>query len=76
VTRYGYQVTLIAIGVLYWIWPEDLIPDDLWYGKIDDAVFLTILAFLAGRVTKRTPGLRELPGVVKRAFARRLRMAS
>ena len=58
------------------IWPEDLIPDDLWYGKIDDAVFLTILAFLAGRVTKRTPGLRELPGVVKRAFARRLRMAS
>jgi len=76
VTRYGYQVTLIAIGVLYWIWPEDLIPDDLWYGKIDDAVFLTILAFLAWRVTKRTPGLRELPGVVKRAFARRLRMAS
>lgn len=75
VTRWGYQVTLIAAGLLYWVWPEDLIPDDRWYGQIDDAIFLAVLAFLAGRVTKRTPGVRDLPGVVSRAFARRLKAA-
>lgn len=75
-SRYGYQVTLIAVGVLYWIWPDDLIPDNLWYGHVDDAAFLTILAFLAGRVTKRTPGLRDLPGVLSRAVGRRLRLGA
>lgn len=70
--RSGYQITLIAVGLLYWIWPEDLIPDDKWYGHIDDAAFLTVLAFLAGRVSKRTPGLRDLPAYLKRALGRRL----
>ena len=67
---------MIAVGVLYWIWPDDLIPDNLWYGHVDDAAFLTILAFLAGRVTKRTPGLRDLPGVLSRAVGRRLRLGA
>jgi hypothetical protein len=75
-SRYGYQITLIAVGILYWIWPDDLIPDDNWYGKVDDAAFLTILAFLAGRVTKRTPGLRDLPNVVFRGVRRTLRLKS
>jgi len=73
VRRYGYQITLISVGLLYWVWPEDLIPDDRWYGHIDDAVFLTVLAFLAGRVTRRTPGLRDLPAYIGRAVRRRLR---
>jgi hypothetical protein len=71
--RYGYQVTLIAVGFLYWIWPEDILPDDKWYGRIDDAVFLTILAFLAGRVGRRTPRLRNLPSFVARGLSRKLR---
>jgi hypothetical protein len=70
--RHGYQITLIAVGWLYWIWPEDLIPDDKWYGHIDDAVFLTVLAFLAGRVSKRTPGLRDLPNYLARVIRRKL----
>jgi hypothetical protein len=70
--RYGYQVALITIGLLYWVWPNDLIPDNLWYGQVDDVVFLTFLAFLAGRVSKRTPALRELPGYLwRRLFGRR-----
>jgi hypothetical protein len=72
--RYGYQITLIAVGLFYWVWPEDLIPDDKWYGHIDDAFFLTILAFLAGRVSKRTPGLRDLPNYISRVVRRRFRL--
>lgn len=75
-SRYGYQVTLIAVGILYWIWPNDLLPDDKWYGEIDDATFLTILAFVAGRVTKRTPGLRDLPNFIFRGVRRTLRLKS
>jgi hypothetical protein len=74
--RSGYQVTLILVGMLYWFWPEDLVPDDKWYGHIDDAVFLTLLAFLAGRVTKRTPGLRDLPSYLARAVRLKLRVNS
>jgi hypothetical protein len=72
VRRYGYQITLIAVGGLYWIWPDDLIPDDKWYGRVDDAAFLTLLAFLAGRVSKRTPGLRDLPKYLARVIRRKL----
>ena len=72
--RYGYQITLIAVGLLYWVWPHDLIPDDKWYGHVDDAVFLNLLAFLAGRITKRTPGLRDLPKYLARIVRLRLRV--
>ena len=74
--RSGYQITLILVGMLYWFWPGDLIPDDKWYGHIDDAVFLTLLAFLAGRVTKRTPGLRDLPHYLARIVRLKLRANS
>ena len=71
--RNGYQITLLAVGVLYWIWPEDLIPDDQPLGRFDDAALLIIVAFLAGRVSKRTPALADLPGYLARAFRRRFR---
>ena len=74
VRRHGYQIALIAVGLLYWIWPDDLIPDDRWYGRVDDVVFLILVAFLAGRITKRTPGLRDLPGYVSRAVRRWFRL--
>lgn len=74
VRRHGYQITLISIGILYWLWPEDLIPDYRWYGRIDDALLLTVAAFVAGRVTKRTPALRDLPKTLFRSLGRRLRL--
>lgn len=73
--HYGYQITLIAVGFLYWIWPEDIVPDGKWFGRIDDAVFLTVLAFLAGRVGKRTPRLRNLPDFIARGLGRKLRFS-
>ena len=76
VRRHGYQITLIAFGVLYWVWPNDLIPDDEPFGRVDDATFLIILSFLAGRVSKRTPALRDLPKYLSRFVARRPRLTS
>ena len=73
--RNGYQITLIALALFYWVWPTDLFPDDARFGRVDDAVFLTVLAFLAGRVSKRTPALRDLPGYLSRVVSRRLRLA-
>ena len=73
--HYGYQITLIAVGFLYCIWPEDIVPDGKWFGRIDDAVFLTLLAFLAGRVGKRTPRLRNLPDFIARGLYRKLRFS-
>jgi uncharacterized membrane protein YkvA (DUF1232 family) len=74
--RHGYQITLIAFGILYWLWPNDLIPDDEPLGRIDDASFLIILSFLAGRVSKRTPALRDLPKYLWRFAGRRLRFTA
>lgn len=73
VRRYGYQITLIALGVLYWVWPDDLIPDNTLFGRYDDVICLIVLSFLSGRVSKRTPGLRDLPRFVARLFGRWLR---
>ena len=71
--RYRRQVTLIGLGVLDSPLPDDLIPDNLWRGRIDDAIFLAVLAFLGGRVDKRTPALRDLLGCLRRLVVRRLR---
>jgi hypothetical protein len=76
VRRHGYQITLIAAGILYWLWPNDLIPDDEPFGRVDDASFLIILSFLAGRVSKRTPGLRDLPKYLLRFVGRRPRFTA
>jgi uncharacterized membrane protein YkvA (DUF1232 family) len=52
---------LLVLGVLYWIWPNDLVPDSHAFGYVDDAAILLIFAFLAGRLTKykaKRQGLR------------------
>jgi hypothetical protein len=74
IRRHGYQITLISLGLLYWLLPYDLIPDDRRYGYIDDAVFLTVLAFTAGRITKRTPALRDLPKILSLSLGRRFKL--
>jgi uncharacterized membrane protein YkvA (DUF1232 family) len=48
-------VALTVLGVLYWIWPADLLPDQGPYGHLDDVVVLLIGGILAGRLTKYKP---------------------
>ncbi len=70
-SRYGDHVALVAVAILYLLWPSDFAPDRKWYGGADDVVFLVLLAFLARRVVKRTPALLDLPNTVSRAVRRR-----
>jgi hypothetical protein len=69
--RYGYTVALIAVAILYCLWPNDFAPDRKWYGGIDDVVFFVLLAFLARQVFKRSPALLELPNAILRAAGRK-----
>jgi hypothetical protein len=39
---------LVILGLSYWIWPNDLIPDNLPYGHLDDATVMLVSSFLAG----------------------------
>jgi uncharacterized membrane protein YkvA (DUF1232 family) len=71
--RYGDGAALVAVVILYCFWPSDFAPDRKWYGGADDVVFLTLLAFLARQVAKRTPALLNLPSAVSRAVRRRFR---
>lgn len=71
IDRYGYPVALASVAVLYLIWPSGLAPDPKWYAGADDVVFLTLLAFLARQVAKRSPTLLNLPGAIAAAFKRR-----
>lgn len=54
-------LALMVLGVLYWLWPNDLVPDSRALGYADDAAILLILSFMAGRLTKykaKREGLR------------------
>ena len=70
--RYRRQVTLIGLFSIC-LCRTTSFPDNLWRGRIDDAIFLAVLAFLGGRVDKRTPALRDLLGCLRRLVVRRLR---
>jgi len=39
---------LMVLGLTYWAWPYDLIPDHSAYGYVDDATVLLVSSFLAG----------------------------
>ncbi|MGA2492505.1 MAG: hypothetical protein ABSF67_06095 [Roseiarcus sp.] len=71
--RYGDGAALVAVAVLYCVWPNDFAPDRKWYGGADDVVFIVLLAYLARRVIKRSPTLLDLPGAISRAVGRTLR---
>jgi uncharacterized membrane protein YkvA (DUF1232 family) len=45
-------LALLVLGVLYWIWPSDLVPDSRALGYVDDATILLVFSFMAGRLTK------------------------
>ena len=54
-------LALLVLGVLYWIWPNDLVPDSQALGYVDDAAILLVFSFVAGRLTKykaKREGLR------------------
>jgi hypothetical protein len=39
---------LLILGLSYWVWPNDLIPDSSAYGYLDDAAVMLVSSFLAG----------------------------
>jgi hypothetical protein len=39
---------LMILGLSYWAWPYDLIPDHSAYGYVDDATVMLVSSFLAG----------------------------
>ncbi|MDR3507922.1 MAG: sulfotransferase domain-containing protein [Caulobacteraceae bacterium] len=52
---------LVALALLYWFWPGDLIPDASASGYVDDAVVGVVLSVMAGRMTRykfKKPGGR------------------
>jgi uncharacterized membrane protein YkvA (DUF1232 family) len=54
-------LALMVLGVLYWLWPNDLVPDTRALGYVDDATILLVFSFMAGRLTKykaKREGLR------------------
>jgi hypothetical protein len=53
---------LLALAVLYWLWPGDLRPDSRPGGHVDDAVALALLSIMAGRLSKYKVRLRAVGG--------------
>lgn len=43
-------VAMAVLALLYWLWPNDLMPDAKPYGYADDALILLTSGFLAGRL--------------------------
>ena len=39
---------LVLLGMSYWAWPYDLIPDHSAYGYVDDATVMLVSSFMAG----------------------------
>jgi uncharacterized membrane protein YkvA (DUF1232 family) len=57
----------LALAALYWVWPNDLIPDDAPLGRVDDIVVAFIGACVSARAaTFRAP---QRAGGERRVFA-------
>lgn len=55
VMRGMIPLALAGLGLAYWIWPNDLVPDAARYGYADDVAFLLLTGVIAGRMTKYKP---------------------
>jgi uncharacterized protein VirK/YbjX len=55
-------ITALACALFYWLWPNDLVPDQSHYGRVDDVAILVALAALMVRVTaaQRTEARRTI----------------
>jgi uncharacterized membrane protein YkvA (DUF1232 family) len=62
--RVGMRVlaplALVACALVYWVWPNDLVPDSSFYGRLDDLSLFAVACILAGRLTLYRPGLQRL----------------
>ena len=62
--RVGMRVlaplVLVACALAYWVWPNDLVPDAGFYGRLDDLSLLAAACIFAGRLTLYRPGLQRL----------------
>jgi hypothetical protein len=73
VARRIIPAVLVVAAIAYWIWPTDLLPDAGRIGYLDDCVTVLLFAFLAGRFSRRKPGLSaQRPGVWATLAARAL----
>ena len=50
VVRIGAPLALLGLAFLYWIWPNDLVPDRLPLGRVDDVAVAFVNMFLAMRI--------------------------
>ena len=48
-------LAVAGLGLAYFMWPNDLIPDGARYGYADDVAFLLFTGVIAGRMTKYKP---------------------
>jgi uncharacterized membrane protein YkvA (DUF1232 family) len=55
VMRRLVPAALVGLGVFYWLWPNDLVPDSTRFGRLDDVACLLATAIIAGRLTKYAP---------------------
>ena len=47
----------LALAALYWVWPNDLIPDDAPMGRVDDVIVAFVSACVAARAATFRPRL-------------------
>jgi hypothetical protein len=59
-SHYGYSVGFLVLALAYWVWPNDLVPDDQPYGLVDDVTVLVVFSLLAGIVIRRPPSVKRL----------------
>jgi len=58
---------LLGFAVLYWAWPNDLVPDKSRYGRTDDVAVAFASAFAAARIVRYRP---RSPAGVRRTLGR------
>jgi sulfotransferase family protein/uncharacterized protein DUF1232 len=58
VIRIGAPLALLGLAYLYWVWPNDLVPDRLPYGRADDiaVAFVNMLAAVRIAAGRRLGG--------------------
>jgi uncharacterized protein VirK/YbjX len=55
-------ITALACALFYWLWPNDLVPDQTRYGRVDDVAIVMALAVVSVRMmtAQRSPAPRPI----------------
>jgi len=62
--RCALPVVIAIAAVLYWIWPNDVVPDGTHFGQVDDVALLLLGGLVAGRLTlyrRGQPTIKQRP---------------